>query len=103
MAKWSKIDVNGNLIGEITKFPPANLAPDERITFVERVFHNSGNSPEKFHTDISEGDNNVTAKFIPGSPRGKWEIEAVAGSVAKARELVNKILTNLGLHGYKFK
>lgn len=103
MAKWSKIDSNGNLIGEITKFPPASLLPGERITFVTRVFHKSGNSPEKFHLTIDEKDDNVTATYIPASPRGKWEIEAVAGSVRQARELVNKMLTNLGLHGHYIK
>ena len=103
MAKWAKVDANGKLISDVTNFPPASCLPGERVTFVDKIYHKGGSSPDKFHYTIDEGDNNVTAKYIPASPRGKWEIEAIASSVRTARELVNKMLTNLGLHGSYIK
>jgi len=99
MASWGKIDSNGKRMGRNTAFPPTSYLPGERIIFRDRIAHNSGSFPEKYHFSIDDGPNNVTAKFLPASPRGTWEIEIVAADVPSVRSLLNKMLTNLGLHG----
>ena len=98
MATWGKIDSEVKRVGKATSFPPVICGQGERITFRDTIVHNSGVSPDKFHKTMDVGSSNVTAKYFPETPRGHWEIEAVAGSVKEVRELVNKMLTNLSLH-----
>lgn len=97
MASWAKVDINGKMIGEETAFPPDSVFPSERITYKEKVFHNTGSAPNEMYASWDGNGVHIDAKYIPESPRGHWEFEAIGPKVNVVRSEFKIFLRTLDL------
>lgn len=98
MTTWGKINREGELVGELTTFPPM-VGLGERLTFKMELRHNTGECPNKVFLQRTEpiGDARCLATFDPQSPRGKWTITAWADYDRAVLSIVQATLRELGL------
>lgn len=90
--KWGLIDDKGKTVGELTAFPPVTIPAQHRVSLTNTISH-AGAWPEKFFVSHDIGINaHAEARFVPATPRGRWEIYAYGANDVWVNQAVKSLM-----------